>query len=219
MGIEIDLLRNYPQSKRNLDQRSSRKSPKVQAIARKFAEEYFDGSRDHGYGGYSYDPKFWSPVIPDLVRHFGIKPGDRILDVGCGKGFMLFDLLRLCPGVSVQGIDISEYAVSNSLPQVKPYLQIGDAKNLPFEESEFDVVFSVNTVHNLKRQECGEALREIERVAARGAFVTVDAYRTEEEMARMHQWNLTALTIMSVEEWEQFFSDVGYTGDYYWFLP
>lgn len=219
MGVEIDLLRNYPRSPRNLDLREEEKTPEVRALARQFGREFFDGDRQTGYGGFYYDSRFWQPVIPDFIEHFKMTSTSSVLDVGCGKGFMLHDLAELLPGITVQGIDVSSYAIENSLDSVRPFLKVANAKNLPFGDDSFDFVFAINTVHNLEREDCGQALREIQRVARLGAFVTLDAYRNEDEMRRMHQWNLTGMTIMSVEEWKQFFQDVGYFGDYYWFIP
>lgn len=219
MGVEIDLLRNYPRSPRNLDQREEEKTPEVRALARQFGREFFDGDRQTGYGGFYYDSRFWRPVIPDFIEHFKMTSTSSVLDVGCGKGFMLHDLTELLPGITVQGIDVSSYAIENSLDSVRPFLKVANAKELPYEDDSCDFVFAINTVHNLERDDCGKALQEIERVAKIGAFVTLDAYRNEDERRRMHQWNLTGLTIMSVEEWKQFFQDVGYSGDYFWFIP
>jgi SAM-dependent methyltransferase len=219
MGVEIDLLKNYPKAPRNLEERDEGKSEETRAIARQFGREYFDGDRQSGYGGFHYNSKYWQPVIPDFVDHFGITPQSSVLDVGCAKGFMLSDFTKLVPGVSVSGIDISPYAIENALADVRPFLQVADAVSLPFDDDSFDFVFSINTVHNLNRDECGQALREIERVARLGSFVTLDAYRNEDEKKRMFQWNLTGLTIMSVSDWEVFFDEIGYTGDYFWFIP
>jgi len=219
MGVEIDLLRNYPKAPRNLEERDEGKSEEVRAIARQFGREYFDGDRQSGYGGFHYNPKYWQPVIPDFVDHFGVTSQSSVLDVGCAKGFMLSDFTTLVPGITVSGIDISPYAIEHSLENVRPFLQVADAVSLPFEDDSFDFVFSINTVHNLNRSECGQALREIERVARLGSFVTLDAYRNEDEKKRMFQWNLTGLTIMSVSDWEVFFDEIGYTGDYFWFIP
>jgi len=219
MGIEIDLLRNYPRTKRNLAERESLKTPENRALARQFGKDYFDGSRETGYGGFSYNSRFWQPVIPDLVEHFGITPESAILDVGCGKGFMLFDFQQLVPGVTVSGIDVSQYAIDNSVPEVRSHLSLGNATQLPFEDKSFDFVFAINTIHNLEPEPCARALREIQRVARVGSFITVDAYRDASEKRRMYAWNLTAETIMSVEEWLGFFDAAGYTGDYFWFIP
>lgn len=216
---EIDLLRNYPRANRDLDERATAKSDESRKIARQFGVEYFDGDRSHGYGGFDYDPRFWEPVIPDFVEHFGIDANTSILDVGCAKGFMLYDFARLVPGVTLAGVDISEYAIANAVVDMRPLVQVANATDLPFEDNSFDIVISINTVHNLNRSECGRALSEIERVASQGAFVTVDAYRNESEKTRMEKWNLTALTMMSTTEWGQFFEDVGYSGDYFWFIP
>lgn len=219
MGKEIDLLINYPKTKRNLDERAASKTETDRAVARKFGEEFFDGDRNHGYGGFNYHQRFWQPVIPTFKDYWKLEANSSVLDVGCAKGFMLYDLQQMIPGIKVSGIDISEYAITNAMEDMKPYLSTANATNLPFEDNSFDVVISINTIHNLEREECGKALQEIERVSRGNSFITVDAYRNKEEQLRMEAWNLTAKTIMSVEDWVAFFAKVGYTGDYYWFIP
>jgi len=219
MGQEVDLLIHYPKPKRDVDARGARKTREDRRIARRFGEEFFDGDRRHGYGGFSYHERFWTPVVPTFQKHFGLGADSCLLDVGCAKGFMLHDVARLIPGISVAGIDVSEYAIEHAIEDMRPYLQLGNATRLPFLDDSFDVVISINTIHNLGREECAIALAEIERVQRRGAFVTVDAYRTNEERARMLAWNLTAQTILHTEEWRALFDEVGYSGDYYWFIP
>ena len=219
MGKEIDLLVNYPKTKRNLEERVASKTEADRSIARQFGRDFFDGDRNHGYGGFNYFPRFWQPVIPTFQEYWGLNKNSSILDVGCAKGFMMHDLAWLIPGITVKGIDISEYAIENTIEDMKPHVQVANATKLPFEDQSFDVVISINSIHNLERDECGKALQEMERVSRRGSFITVDAYRNEEEKKRMYAWNLTAKTIMSVDEWVQFFEEVGYTGDYFWFIP
>lgn len=217
--MEIDLLKNYPKSKRNTQGRSEIMSEEVKAIARQYGKEFFDGDRLYGYGGFYYNPRFWTPVIPDFISHFKLNNDSSFLDVGCAKGFTLYDLKQALPGIEVKGLDISQYAIDNCKPEIGEYLEVGDAISLPYADNSFDVVVSINTVHNLERHECAKALQEIMRVSKGKAFVTVDAYRDDEEKERMMQWALTAKTIMHVDDWKQFFKDVGYTGDYYWFIP
>ena len=219
LGKEIDILINYPKAKRDLNARLESKSEESRKVGRKFGFDYFDGDRNHGYGGFSYNPKFWQPVIPTIVENYKITNSSNVLDVGCAKGFFLYDLKLAFPGINITGVDISDYAVENSIPEIKPYLQVGNATKLPFQDDYFDFVISINTIHNLNLQDCATALQEIERVTKSNSFITVDAYRNDEEKARMQAWNLTALTMMSVDEWKQFFLEVGYTGDYYWFIP
>lgn len=219
MGAEIDLLVNYPKTRRNVEDRGQSKTEEDRAIARRFGREFFDGDRSHGYGGFSYHPRFWQPVIPAFQRHFGLTGKSSVLDVGCAKGFMLHDMAELIPGIMVKGVDVSEYAIANAIEDMKPRVQVADARKLPFPDKSFDAVISINTVHNLERADCAQALREIERVGRGKAYITVDAYRTEEEKRRMYAWNLTGRTIMHVDEWKVFFAEAGYTGDYYWFIP
>lgn len=219
MGHEIDLMENYPRSKRNVDARGMEKTEEHRRIARQFGKEFFDGDRDVGYGGFGYNSRFWEPCVPTFQKHFDLKAGDSVLDVGCAKGFMLHDFSRLIPGLQVKGLDISEYAIENSLEEVKPFLEVGTAVELPYEDNSFDIVISITTLHNFERDECAKALQEVERVARRGSFVTLDAYRDDAEKERMEAWNLTAKTMMHVDEWKVFFDEIGYTGDYYWFIP
>lgn len=219
MGREIDLLADYPKAKRNLEERAASKTEEQRAIARQFGKDFFDGDRSTGYGGFNYMPRFWQPVIPAFVERWSLTAASSLLDVGCAKGFMLYDLREALPGITVAGIDVSEYAIENGKPEVREFLSVANAKSLPFEDDSYDVVISINTVHNLERDECAQALQEIERVARLGAFITVDAYRNDEEYERMMAWNLTAKTIMSVDDWVAFFDEVGYSGDYYWFIP
>ena len=219
MGHEIDLLANYPKAKRDLAERAAAKTEEQRSIARQFGREFFDGDRGTGYGGFNYSPRFWGPVIPTFVSHWNLTSDSSVLDVGCAKGFMLHDLREAVPGITVAGVDISDYAIENGKPEVAEFMSVADAKALPFEDDSFDIVISINSIHNLDRDECAEALQEIERVSKRGAFITVDAYRNDEEYERMMAWNLTAKTILSVDDWVVFFREVGYSGDYYWFIP
>jgi len=219
MGREIDLLAKYPKSKRDLTTRLETKSEESRKLAREFGKDYFDGDRNHGYGGFTYQSRFWQPVIPDIIKTYELSEGSRVLDIGCGKGFFIYDLTNTIPGIDARGIDISEYAITNSLESLKNKLQVGDARDLPFKDNSFDFVMSINTIHNLSRADCALALQEIERVSRGNSFITVDAYRNAQEQERMEAWNLTALTMLSVEEWKKFFIEVGYTGDFYWFIP
>lgn len=219
LGQEVDLLRNYPKSNRDTKTRARVITDADKEIARQYGKEFFDGDRTFGYGGFSYMPRFWQPVVPDLTAHFGLTGQSSLLDVGCAKGFMLYDIQQHIPGITVKGLDISEYAVANAKEEVKDFLEVGDAKSLPFEDNSFDVLMSVNTIHNLDESECALAVQEIERVSRGKSFITVDAWRNDEEKDRMLEWALTAKTIMHVDDWKQFFADNGYTGDFYWFIP
>lgn len=127
MGQEIDLLKNYPKSNRDVSGRGDEKTDEDREIARRFDKEFFDGDRRYGYGGYNYNEKFWSNVVPDFRSKYNLSQDSSILDVGCGKGFMLYDFKRLIPGINVRGIDISQYAIENSLLEIKDNLDIGCA--------------------------------------------------------------------------------------------
>ena len=144
------------------------------------------------------------PVIPDFKSYWKLSAENSILDVGCAKGFMMHDFKEHIPGITINGVDISNYAIENCIDTVRNDVLVADAKKLPYDDKSFDIVISINTIHNLAKDECAMALQEIERVKRIDSFVTVDAFRNEEEKERMYAWNLTAKTIMSVEEWKNF---------------
>ncbi len=212
---EVDLLRRYPRSKRNIEKRNTAQSDDVIAISRQYGKEYFDGTRDYGYGGYSYDGR-WVPIAEDIVEHYGLKAGDRVLDVGCAKGFLVKDLLAVCPGLEVFGLDISEYALMNCEPEAIGRLHLGSCEKLPFPDGSFQAVLAINTVHNLPREGCIAAVREMERLAPGRGYIQVDSYRTPEEKEIFLSWVLTAKTHYDPAGWKKLFEEAGYTGDYYW---
>jgi SAM-dependent methyltransferase len=182
-------------------------------IAKKFGEEYWDGSRNTGYGGYTYDGR-WLAVAKRMAAHYGIYPGQRILDVGCGKGYLLYEFTRAVPGVEVEGIDISRYALERAKEEVKPRLREGNATSLPYPDKSFDLVVSINTLHNLQLPELETALHEIQRVGKRHRYILVDGYRNEREKVNLLYWQLTCECFFTPREWEWLFNAVGYTGDF-----
>ena len=217
--MEIDLLKNYPKAKRDLSARLESKSEEVREIARKFGRDFFDGDRECGYGGFHYNPRFWEDVIPDFINHWNLDDSSSILDIGCAKGFMMHDFLLALPKLRIEGIDISDYAINNGYPSVQKLLKVASCDKLPYEDDSFDYAISVNTIHNLDREGVIKSLKEINRVTSKGSFITVDAYRDEDEKARMFAWNLTAKTILHVNEWKELFDEANYEGDYFWFIP
>jgi SAM-dependent methyltransferase len=214
IGKEINLLARYPKAKRNVKARLGNKEEN-RRIALQFGKEYFDGTREQGYGGYRYDGR-WLPIAEDIIRHFSLKAGDRVLDVGCGKGFLVKDLMKTCPGLEAFGLDISEYAVTHCEPEVVGRLHVGNAMRLPFPDRSFHAVISINTIHNLDRIGSIQALKEIERIAPGRAFVQVDAYRSPEERQVFEDWMLTARTYGMPADWRAILNEAGYTGDYFW---
>ena len=179
----------------------------------KFDREYWDGERHEGYGGYRYDGR-WRSVAENMARHYGLKAGSRILDVGCGKGFLLYEFTQVVPGCEVTGIDISRYAIEHAKEEVKDRLQVGDAASLPFPDRHFDFVVSITTLHNLYLQDLWPALTEIERVARGGRYIVVETYRNEREKVNLMYWQLTCRAFHTPAEWEFLFAQAGYTGDY-----
>ena len=187
---------------------------KAAALAKKWGFDYWDGDRKICYGGYRYMEGRWEKVARAMVEHYGIKPGDKILDVGCGKGFLLYDFTKVVPGLELHGIDISEYAIENAKEEIKDRLRVGNATSLPFEDNYFDFVFSITTLHNLHCYDLDKALREIQRVGRKNKYICVESYRTEEEKANLLYWQVTCEAFNTPEEWEWWFKHTGYTGDH-----
>jgi ubiquinone/menaquinone biosynthesis C-methylase UbiE len=212
---EVNLLSPLPKPRRDLRARRKARTPEIVEISRKHGELYFDGPREYGYGGYRYDGR-WLPVARAIVAHFGLAAGDRVLDVGCAKGFLIKDLMAVCPGLNAFGVDVSEYALMHCEPEVVGRLHLGDAQSLPFPDRSFQAVLSINTLHDLEREACVRAVREIERLAPGRAFIQVDSYRTAAQREVFESWVLTARFHDYPDGWLKLFAEAGYTGDYYW---
>jgi ubiquinone/menaquinone biosynthesis C-methylase UbiE len=212
---EIDLLRALPRTKRNIQKRAEAKDPAVVAIAKQYGEMYWDGPREYGYGGYRDDGR-WRPVARDIIAHFGLKPGMKLLDVGCGKGFLIKELLAECPGLEAFGLDISLYALMHAPREVVGRIHLGTAEKMPFPDGSFDCVLSLNTIHNFPRARAITAMREIQRLSNGRAFVQVDSYHTPEQKEIFESWVLTAEFHDYPQGWIKLFQEAGYTGDWYW---
>lgn len=190
--------------------------PKARAaqLCKDWGFEYWDGDRRVCYGGYRYMPGRWAPVGQAMIDHYGLKPGDKILDIGCGKGFQLHELTQLMPGIEVYGVDVSEYAILNAKEEVKDRLQVCSATSLPFPDSYFDFVFSLNVFHNLPNYQLDKALREMERVGRKNKYLCVESFRNEVEKVNLLYWQVTCSAFCSPEEWGWWFKTTGYTGDH-----
>ena len=229
MGQYVDLLRSLPRVRRDVRARAAARDRDVVHVAKQYGADYFDGDRKYGYGGYRYDGR-WQQVARDIVHNYGLdKQGGyetvsykkygaapSILDIGCAKGFLVYDLLQdgFC---HPYGLDISYYAVvRRPHPAVVGRLHLGTADILPFPDQSFDLVLSINTLHNLPRQRIIWALQEMRRVSRGHMFVQVDSYRTPEEKALFEDWVLTAEWHGYPDEWLALFAEAGYDGDYCW---
>ena len=190
--------------------------PKYKAaeLAKKFDFDYWDGDRRICYGGYKYIPGRWDKVAKQIIEFYNLPKKAKILDVGCGKGFLLFDILKVLPEAEVYGIDISNYAIENSKEEIKSNLIVGNANKLPFEDSYFDLVISINTLHCLEAPFLFESLKEIERVGRKNKYICVESYRNEVEKANLLYWQVSCEAFNTPMEWLWWFDMARYSGDY-----
>ena len=216
----IDFLQTvHTRTPRNYVQRVTEyDKAECAAVARRFDREYWDGDRKYGYGGYNYDGR-WVAVAERLAAHYNLKAGDRVLDIGCAKGFLLHDLRSAVPDLSIAGLDVSAYALEHSIAGVRGHVVQATAGRLPFADKSFDLVVSINTLHNLRVADLDSALREIERVARGPKYVVVDTFRNEREKVNLMYWQLTCQCFYTPEDWHWWFEHTGYSGDhsFVWF--
>ena len=190
--------------------------PKAKAakLAKQFAYDYWDGDRRICYGGYRYLEGRWEQVARAMAKHYPLPPNPKILDIGCGKGYLLYDFLKVIPDAEIYGIDISDYAINNSKPEICNSLQVGNAVNLPWPNDTFDLVISITTLHNLHAYDLDSALREMERVGKQHKYLCVESYRNEQEKANLLYWQVTCEAFNTPEEWAWWFKQTNYTGDH-----
>ncbi len=192
---------------------TQRDKAEVAELAIQWGHDYWDGSRETGYGGYRYDGR-WRKVADAMRDTYGLKPGMRVLDVGAGKGFLMHDLMESVPGLEVEGIDISAYAIEHAMDTVRGRIRQGDAAKLPWPDGHFDLVVSITTLHNLYIDSLFSALAEMERVSKAHKYLVVEGYRNEREKVNLMYWQLTCRAFHMPHEWEWIFQKAGYTGDH-----
>lgn len=183
-------------------------------VARQYGKDFFDGDRRYGFGGYRYDGR-WLPVAQAMAAHYGLQPGAKVLEVGCGKGYLLYEFTRAVPGCQVMGFDISAYAIAESKPEIRDRVFVHKAEDTPwpFEDQHFDLVFSIATLHNLAVYDVKKVLPEMNRVA-KNAYLCVESYTTPAELFALQCWALTCESFFSEKEWQWLFGEFGYTGDF-----
>lgn len=187
---------------------------KCMKIAKQYGRDYWDGDRRYGYGGYTLIPGRWKSVALDLIRTYKLGPGSKVLDVGCGKGYLLHEMLLAEPKLKVMGFDISEYAIAEATELVRPHLILQQAQSkYPVPSEEFDLVISLGALHNLKLYDLKSALSEIERVGKQ-SYVMMESYRNDQELFNLQCWALTCESFFEEAEWLWLFNNVGYSGDY-----
>ena len=215
MGKKLNIVTPLHQAtKRDYLARMVDNKVEAMLVAKEYEERYWDGDRRYGYGGYNYIPGRWKPVAEELIKEYKLTNQSSILDVGCGKAFLLYEIQLLLPKIKITGFDISKHGLASKHPDFKGNLFIHRAQDLyPFKDKEFDLVISITTLHNLKLPELEIALKEIERVG-KNAYVMLESYRNELEMFNLECWALTAESLLDEQEWIWLYSHFGYTGDY-----
>ncbi len=204
----------HTKTKRNYLQRMVNKKIHCMKIAKKYGFDYWDGNRKYGYGGYKYIPDRWKNAALKLIKLYKLNNQSKVLDVGCGKGFLLYEIKKILPNINITGIDISSYGLKNSKKEIKKYLFKYDIKNsLKFKYNQFDLVFSINTLHNLEINFLIKAIKEIQRVGKK-QFICAESYKNEKELFNLQCWALTCESFFSKKEWIWILKNSGYTGDY-----
>ena len=182
--------------------------------AKEYEADYWDGDRRYGYGGYKYIPGRWAPVAKAMIDTYELTNGSKILDVGCGKGFLLYEMKQRLPGLEIAGFDISRHALSDAKPEIREFLFRYRAQDpFPYGDKQFDLVISLTTLHNLRLFELETSIKEIERVGKQ-KYIMLESYRNEQELFNLQCWALTAESFLDTAEWIWLYKHFGYTGDY-----
>jgi SAM-dependent methyltransferase len=215
MRKELNLVTSlHTATKRDYLGRMNDSKVEAMMIAKQYGADYWDGDRKYGYGGYKYMPGRWATVAQKLIDLYGLKAGSKVLDVGCGKGFLLYEMQLIEPGLEIHGFDISQYGLDHAHPDLKANLFVHRAQDpYPFGDNSFDLVISLGTLHNLHIFELEIAVAEIERVGKQG-YIMLESFRNELEMFNLECWALTAESLMDVDEWKWVYDRFGFTGDY-----
>ncbi len=215
LGRNLKLISiKHDKNKRNYIERMINQKVHCMKIAKKYEQKYWDGDRKYGYGGYKYINGYHTVLAKKLIKLYSLNNNSKILDLGCGKGYLLYEIKKILKNIKIVGVDISKYAIKNSKKEITSQLSYLDLnKKINFEDKSFDLVISIMTLHNLKIVNLIDRLKDIERIGV-SKFICVESYRNELEQFNLQCWALTAETIMDVDAWKWLFKTSGYTGDY-----
>ena len=215
MGKLVNFVNTlHSSTKRNYVDRMINEKTICMVEAKKYDKNYWDGDRKFGYGGYKYIPNRWKPVAESLIKTYKLKENSKLLDVGCGKGFLLYEIKKILPKIEIKGIDFSNYAIQNSKPEIKKYLSKKKAQDkFEYKDKYFDLVISIGCLHNLEIFDLNKSLNEIQRVS-KNSYILVESFRNEEELFNLQCWALTCQSFFNTHEWVWLFNKFGYTGDY-----
>jgi ubiquinone/menaquinone biosynthesis C-methylase UbiE len=199
---KINLFTSYhTKTKRNYLHRMLDDKVKCMEIAKKFERSYWDGSRRYGYGGYKYIDGYWTNFAKKLIKTFKLKSNSKVLDLGCGKGFLIYEIKKILPNIKIQGLDISKYALKNSKPEISKHLRWADArKKLIYKNKSFDLLICMGLLHNFNIFQISSVLKEIKRVSKK-SYIMVESYRSNKELFNLQCWALTCESFLKPSEW------------------
>lgn len=213
---EFNALAGYPEPKEPRYVGPDLRTIQHRIVASYRGRDFYDGDRNYGYGGLKYDGRHL-PIVKEICKEYELSAKSRVLQIGCDKGFFLHDFLEAVPGIQVQGTEISDYAIENCHPRVKPFVVKAPFTTLPFNRSEFDLVIAIGAVYTLNLPDAILSLKEIMRVGRGRSFITLASYDNEEEFWLFKYWSLLGTTVLKPDEWRSVLRHVEYAGDY-WFM-
>ncbi len=212
---EFNLVSNlHKKTKRNYLERMINQKINCMDVAKKYDERYWDGNRKYGYGGYKYIPGRWTGVAKKLIKKFKLTNNSKILDIGCGKAYLLYEIKKILPNCKVYGFDISKYAIAKAHSSIRKNLYVYDAKKkLKYRKKYFDLIISIGCLHNLEINYLKNCIEEIERIG-KNKYILVESYRNNKELFDLQCWALTCESFFSKREWIWLFKEFKYSGLY-----
>lgn len=211
---EFNALREYPSPKEPRYVGKNIRTIRNRIIASYRGESYYDGDRNNGYGGFTYDGR-WKKIVESMSKDYGLNDRSAVLQIGCEKGFLLHDFHEKCPNMKLRGYEMSEYAIQHAMPSIRPLILQGTYGKLPFADHEFDFVIAIGVIYTLTLGDALSCLKEIQRVGKGKSFITLGAFFDQQSEKLFKSWSVLGSTILHVNDWLEVLKEASYTGDYH----